>query len=318
MSLSAAEKVRVVHALDRLGVHFVEAGFPARTPRRRSSSRCSRGRARAGAICAFGMTRRRGVAAEDDRRCSELVACSAPVHPGRQDVGTAPRQGDQGIARREPRDDQRLGRFLRGARQAGRLRRRALLRRLARRSAYALVCLEPRSKPAPRTSRSATPTAPASRQVADATAAVVEALGDRTEVGIHTHNDAECAVANSLAAVEAGAGLVQGTINGYGERCGNANLVSILPALQLKMGYDCVGAGSPSAADGDRALRRRALQRHAGPRPALRGPQRLRPQGRHARRRGGGRRAGLRAHRAGAGRQQPRGPDLRAVRARAL
>ena len=89
---------------------------------------------------------------------------------------------------------------------------------------------------------------------------MVEALGDRVEVGIHTHNDAECAVANSLAAVDAGARLVQGTMNGYGERCGNANLVSILPALQLKMGYECVAAGSPAAADRDLPFRRRALQ----------------------------------------------------------
>ena len=59
-------------------------------------------------------------------------------------------------------------------------------------------------------------------------------------VGIHTHNDLECAVANSLAAVEKGAELVQGTMNGIGERTGNANLTSILPALQLKMGYRCV------------------------------------------------------------------------------
>jgi 2-isopropylmalate synthase len=59
------------------------------------------------------------------------------------------------------------------------------------------------------------------------------------KIGIHTHNDAECAVANSLAAVRAGARLVQGTINGLGERCGNANLCSIIPTLILKMGYDC-------------------------------------------------------------------------------
>jgi 2-isopropylmalate synthase len=77
-------------------------------------------------------------------------------------------------------------------------------------------------------------------QVGEATADVVAELGSRVEVGIHTHNDAECGVANSLAAVEAGARLVQGTINGYGERCGNANLISILPALQLKLGYECV------------------------------------------------------------------------------
>lgn len=60
------------------------------------------------------------------------------------------------------------------------------------------------------------------------------------QVGIHCHNDGEVAVANSLAAVQAGAVHVQGTMNGYGERCGNANLISIIPNLQLKMGYQCV------------------------------------------------------------------------------
>jgi 2-isopropylmalate synthase len=75
-------------------------------------------------------------------------------------------------------------------------------------------------------------------EVEAATAAVVAALD--APVGIHCHNDAECGVANSLAAVRAGAGMVQGTINGYGERTGNANLVSIVANLQLKMGYDCL------------------------------------------------------------------------------
>lgn len=60
-----------------------------------------------------------------------------------------------------------------------------------------------------------------------------------TVIGIHAHNDCELAVANSVAAARVGAGMVQGTINGVGERCGNANLVSIIPILQLKMGLDC-------------------------------------------------------------------------------
>ena len=59
-------------------------------------------------------------------------------------------------------------------------------------------------------------------------------------IGIHSHNDSELAVANAIAAVEAGAVHVQGTINGYGERCGNANLCSVIPNLQLKLGYQCV------------------------------------------------------------------------------
>lgn len=70
-------------------------------------------------------------------------------------------------------------------------------------------------------------------------AAVRQALPS-IRIGIHTHNDGELAVANSLAAVEAGASQVQGTINGYGERVGNANLVSVIANLKLKMGVDCL------------------------------------------------------------------------------
>lgn len=61
-----------------------------------------------------------------------------------------------------------------------------------------------------------------------------------TKIGIHTHNDSELAVANALMAVQVGAEQVQGTINGFGERCGNANLISIIPNLKLKLGLDCI------------------------------------------------------------------------------
>jgi len=72
--------------------------------------------------------------------------------------------------------------------------------------------------------------------------AAVEAAKKLTAVplGIHAHNDAELAVADTLAAVQAGVSQVQGTINGYGERCGNANLCSVIPDLKLKMGVDCI------------------------------------------------------------------------------
>jgi 2-isopropylmalate synthase len=76
--------------------------------------------------------------------------------------------------------------------------------------------------------------------VASATRAVAAAV--RTPIGIHCHNDSDLAVANSFAAVEAGARQVQGTINGVGERCGNANLISIVAGLELKMGFHCIGA----------------------------------------------------------------------------
>jgi 2-isopropylmalate synthase len=92
-------------------------------------------------------------------------------------------------------------------------------------------------------------------EVAEITDAVVDHFGDRlalsnqpvndsqtnqVRLGIHTHNDAGVAVANALAAIRHGAMMVQGTINGYGERCGNANLCTAIPNLQLKMGYPCL------------------------------------------------------------------------------
>lgn len=70
--------------------------------------------------------------------------------------------------------------------------------------------------------------------------AVRSEVGNDIAIGIHTHNDSELAVANAIAAVQAGATMVQGTINGYGERCGNANLCSVIPNLQLKLEYSCL------------------------------------------------------------------------------
>lgn len=79
-------------------------------------------------------------------------------------------------------------------------------------------------------------------EIADITATVLRADGGR--IGIHAHNDGEMAVANSLEAVRVGACHVQGTINGFGERTGNANLCSVMPNLRLKMGLDCLHSGS--------------------------------------------------------------------------
>ena len=68
-------------------------------------------------------------------------------------------------------------------------------------------------------------------------------VGDDVKIGIHCHDDTGCAVANSMAAVRAGARHVQGTLNGLGERTGNANLTSIIPNLQLKQDYVCLPEG---------------------------------------------------------------------------
>ncbi|MCC3439562.1 MAG: citramalate synthase [Microcoleus sp. PH2017_40_RAT_O_B] len=79
-----------------------------------------------------------------------------------------------------------------------------------------------------------------SQVVRDVLAALGTELTQSLQLGIHTHNDSGVAVANALAGVREGVTMVQGTINGYGERCGNANLCSLIPNFQLKLGYDCI------------------------------------------------------------------------------
>jgi 2-isopropylmalate synthase len=243
MSLSAAEKIRVVQALDRLGVHYIEAGFPSSNPKEAELFRLLAGvELGIAQTCAFGMTRRRGLAAEDDPALQELAACRAPVCTL---VGKTWALHLDKVIKASP--DENLGMitdsvcFLAAHGKRVVYDAEHFFDAWREDSGYALDCLRAAvAAGAENVTLCDTNGSSLPAQVAEATAKVVEALGDRTEVGIHTHNDAECAVANSLAAVDAGARLVQGTMNGYGERCGNANLVSILPALQLKMGYDCV------------------------------------------------------------------------------
>jgi 2-isopropylmalate synthase len=245
MSLSAAEKVRVVQALDRLGVHFVEAGFPSSNPKEAELFGLLAGvELQTAKLCAFGMTRRRGVAAEEDPALRELGACPAPVCTLVGKTWALHLDKVTKVSREE-----NLGMITDSVSFCRAKGKRVIydgehfFDAWREDSGYALECLRAAVVAGAEnvtlcdTNGSSLP-----GQVAEATGAVIEALGDRVEIGIHTHNDAECAVANSLAAVEAGARLVQGTINGYGERCGNANLVSIVPALQLKMGYECVPA----------------------------------------------------------------------------
>jgi 2-isopropylmalate synthase len=243
MSLSATEKVRVAEALDRLGVHYIEAGFPSSNPKEAELFRMMAGIELENAeVCAFGMTRRRGIPAEDDPALRELASCPVPVCTLVGKTWTLHLDKVTRVSREE-----NLGMitdsvcFLRAQGKRVIYDAEHFFDAWREDSGYALECVRAAvAAGAGNITLCDTNGSSVPRQVAETTAAVIGALGDRAEVGIHTHNDAECAVANSLAAVDAGARLVQGTMNGYGERCGNANLASILPALQLKMGCECV------------------------------------------------------------------------------
>jgi 2-isopropylmalate synthase len=243
MSLSVDEKLKVVRALDALGVHFIEAGFPSSNPKEvELFGRLAELELEQATIVAFGMTRRRDTAAEDDPALQTVVECFAPVvclvgkswglHLEKVTRVSAEENlamiGDSiGFCRaRGKRAVFDAEHFFDGYRDD---------------PAYALECVRAAvDAGAENVTLCDTNGGSLADFVADTTAAVVAELNGAVEVGIHTHNDAECAVANSLAAVGAGARLVQGCVNGYGERCGNANLASILPALQLKMGFEVV------------------------------------------------------------------------------
>jgi 2-isopropylmalate synthase len=245
MSLSASEKVRVVQALDGLGIQLIEAGFAGSNPKDSELFALLANVALEQAeVCAFGMTRRRGVAAEEDAALRELAECFAPVSTLVGKTWALHLEKVTKVSRTE-----NLGMitdsvcYLVGRGKRVVYDAEHFFDAWRDDSEYALECLRAAvAAGAENVTLCDTNGSSLPFEVFEATAAVVEALSDRVEVGIHTHNDAECGVANSLAAVQAGARLVQGTMNGYGERTGNANLASILPALQLKMGYGCVPA----------------------------------------------------------------------------
>jgi 2-isopropylmalate synthase len=243
MSLSVEEKLKVVAALDALGIHFIEAGFPSSNPKEAELfERLAGVELERSTVAAFGMTRRRGIAAEDDEALRTLVESFAPVVCL---VGKSWGLHLEKVTRVDR--DENLAMiadsiaFCRGQGKRAIFDAEHFFDGFRADDAYALECVRAAAEAgAENVTLCDTNGGSLPGFVGEATARVLAGLGEGVEVGIHTHNDAECAVANSLAAVEAGARLVQGTVNGYGERCGNANLASILPALQMKMGFDVV------------------------------------------------------------------------------
>jgi 2-isopropylmalate synthase len=240
LTLSAAEKVRVARKLDQLGVHLIEAGFPASNPKELELFELlSEERFENAAIAAFGMTRRRDATAAEDEGLRTLADCFAPVCTI---VGKTWALHLEKVVRVDRAENLAMiaesVAFLVGADKRVVYDAEHFFDAYRDDPAYALDCLRAAAGAGAETvaicdtNGSSLP-----GQVAEATAAVVAALGDRVRVAIHCHNDAEVGVANSLAAVAAGARQVQGTMNGVGERTGNANLVSIIANLQLKMGH---------------------------------------------------------------------------------
>jgi len=237
LSLTAEEKLRVVHALDELGVHLIEAGFPSSNPKEQELFSLLAGEDLAVAeIVAFGMTRRRDTPAEEDEGLRILADSFAPVCTI---VGKASVLHVEKVLRVSREENLAMiadsVRFLVGEGKRVLLDAEHFFDGFSLDPGYALDCLRAAADAgAERLVLCDTNGGSLPPQIRTAFAVVTEALPG-APLGIHTHDDSGCAVANTLTAVEAGATQVQGTINGIGERTGNANLITIVADLQLKM-----------------------------------------------------------------------------------
>ncbi len=239
ISFSTLDKIRVAEKLDEFGVHYIEGGWPGSNPKDAAFFQEAAKRSwRNAKITAFGMTRRGKIKVEDDPQVQMLLDAQTPVvtvvgktwplHVTEvfqvsleenlamiaDTVGYLKKHGREVLYDAEhffdsfKEDAEYSLKTIQAAADAG---------------ADLVVLCE--------TNGGALPDF-----VAEVTRQAVARLG--RPVGIHTHNDGGVGVANALAAVQAGACQVQGTINGYGERVGNCNLITVMPTLQLKMGIE--------------------------------------------------------------------------------
>jgi 2-isopropylmalate synthase len=237
VSLSVADKLAIARELDALGVDYIEGGWPGANPTDDAlfAAAPSLRRAR---LVAFGMTRRPGRACADDGGLAALLACGAPV------VCLVGKAWDfhVEVALRTSREENlaMIGESVRHAVAAGRevvFDAEHFFDGYRANPAYARRCVEAALDAGARFAVLCdTNGGTLAHEVADAVGEMARHVpGER--LGIHCHDDTGHAVANSIAAVRAGVRHVQGTVNGLGERCGNANLVSILPTLILKLGF---------------------------------------------------------------------------------
>jgi len=241
ISFSVVDKLNIAKKLDELGIHFIEGGWPGSNPKdvefftRAQSLTLSHAQ-----LVAFGSTRRPKTSAETDANLQALAGAGVKV------VTIVGKSSELQVTKvLETTLEENLGMV---ADSIGYLKAHGLtvffdaehffdgfktnpsyalrvLQAAAEAGASCLVLCDTNGGSMP-----------------NEVTAAVEAAKKVTAVplGIHAHNDGELAVANTLAAVSAGVEQVQGTINGYGERCGNANLCSVIPNLKLKRGIDCV------------------------------------------------------------------------------
>ncbi len=242
ISLSVADKIKITKMLDEMGVSYIEGGWPGSNPKDAAyfdavqSLDLQHTR-----IAAFGSTCRKNVAPANDANVQALVDANTPVVTV---VGKTSMLHVTDVLQTTPEENLRMIReslaylkslgkeviydaehFFDGAKLDMEYAFDTLVAAMEGGADWLILC---------DTNGGSMPW-----EIEDYVRKVRDLFLD-VQIGIHTHNDGEMAVANSLAAVKAGATQVQGTVNGYGERCGNANLCSIMPDLMLKMDVQCL------------------------------------------------------------------------------
>ena len=245
ISLSCEDKVKIAIALDGMGVAFIEGGWPGSNPKDAEFfARMKSVPLRNALLTAFGSTCRVGAAPADDQNISALIESGTTVCAV---VGKSSLFHVREVLRTTPEENLRLigesvaylvsqkrrviydaEHFFDGYKLDAEYAVKTLMTAKAA-GAETLVLCDTNGGTMP-------------WEVAEIVREVRKKV--RAPLGIHTHNDAECGVANALAAVREGCVQVQGTINGYGERCGNANLVAVIGDLELKMGLRCLPEGN--------------------------------------------------------------------------
>jgi len=241
ISLSVEDKLKIARKLDEIGVHYIEGGWPGSNPKDAEFfARAGELHLRNARLAAFGSTRRAGGTAKDDPNLRALVDAKTPV------VTIVGKASDQQVLHvLETKLEENLAMlhdsiaFLKGKGLTVIWDAEHFFDGFFSNKEYSLECLKAAARAgvdciALCDTNGGTVTS----QFADVVRLVVSEVPCR--IGVHAHNGADVAVANSLAGVEAGATHVQGAANGYGDMSGNANMFSVIANLKLKLGIDCV------------------------------------------------------------------------------
>ena len=244
ISLSVEDKLKIARTVDRLGASYIEGGWPGSNPK--DEEFFSRARAmkfKNARLSAFGSTRRKDKSAGQDPNLAALLRVKTPV------VCIFGKSWDFQVVhalRATLEENLRMigdsVKFLKSKGKEVVYDAEHFFDGFKANPEYALAALKAAViAGADNLTLCDTNGGSLPHQVGEIVAAVRDAFPE-ISLGIHAHNDSDCAVANSLEAVRRGCGMVQGTLNGIGERCGNANLISIIPGLQAKLGKTCISA----------------------------------------------------------------------------